>query len=80
MLDDDESKIVEQVEEGFKLLTVDPLSAAGYEDAKREDLEWKTRDPVGFKQDMEQMCRAMFADDWEIQYKAMLREEFPDER
>ena len=37
------------------------------------------KDPDGFKKDMEKMCKAMFGDNWEVEYNAMLREEFPEE-
>jgi hypothetical protein len=79
MSNSDDKKALEDLEKSFMLLTTDPLSQAAYEQRRAQDLRWKERDPEGYKKDMEKMCREMFGDGWQIQYEAMLREEFPEE-
>ena len=75
----DEKKALEELEKGFRLLVTDPVSEAAHEQLKKRDLEWKERDPEGYKKDMEKMCKKMFGDQWRIEYEAMLQEEFPEE-
>ena len=79
MSNTDEKKALEDLDKGFSLLVTDPVSEAAFEKKKAEDLEWKRTDPEGYKKDMEKMCRNMFGDDWQVEYDAMLREEFPEE-
>jgi hypothetical protein len=55
------------------------VAEAQYEERRKKEQEWKKRDPEGYKKDMEKLCRDMFGDRWEIEYKAMLKEEFPEE-
>lgn len=75
----DKDKISAEIDDAFNLMTVDALSQGRYERTKTQDREWKKNDPEGYKKDMEKMCRTMFGDGWEIEYEAMLREEFPEE-
>lgn len=75
----DDENYLDELDKGFRLLVTDPASEAAYEQIRTRDREWKTRDPEGFKKDMELMCREMFGDDWKKEYDAMVREEFPDE-
>jgi hypothetical protein len=75
----EEEKIRAELEKGFGLLTTDPMSEARQEELKARDKDWKKNDPDGYKKDMEKMCKAMFGDAWEVEYDAMLREEFPEE-
>ena len=79
MTQSDDEKILAELNKGFDMLTTDPASEARYEELKGRDEEWKKKDPDGFKKDMEKMCKAMFGDKWEVEYNAMLREEFPEE-
>jgi len=79
MSNSDEKKALEDLEKSFNLLTTDPVSEAAYDRSKGRDKEWKEKDPDGYKKDLENMCREMFGDKWEVEYKAMLREEFPEE-
>jgi hypothetical protein len=79
MTQSDDEKILAELDKGFDMLTTDPASEAHYEELKARDKEWKKKDPDGFKKDMEKMCKAMFGDNWEVEYNAMLREEFPEE-
>jgi len=75
----DQDKTITELDEAFNLITVDPLSQSYYEQTKARERDWKRTDPEGYKKDMEKMCRTMFGDQWEIEYEAMLREEFPEE-
>ena len=79
MTQSDDEKILAELNKGFDMLTTDPASEARYEELRGRDEEWKKKDPDGFKKDMEKMCKAMFGDKWEVEYNAMLREEFPEE-
>lgn len=74
-----EDKELAGLEEDFKLLAGDAKGQTAYEALKLGDKDWKKRDPEGYKQDMADMCKAMFGDNWEIEYRSMLREEFPEE-
>jgi hypothetical protein len=75
----DDEKALADLDNSFDLLRRDPLSQAQYETLKKNDVEWKRRDPVGYKKDLEKMCRGMCGDNWEAEYEALLREEFPEE-
>ena len=79
MSNTDDEKIRAELDKSFNLLTTDPLSEAEHEKLKARDREWKKDDPEAYKKDMENMCKAMFGNDWEMEYTAMLREEFPEE-
>jgi len=79
MAEHDEDRSIAEIDKAFNLMTVDPLSQAFHEKAKAKDRDWKNSAPEAYKKDMEKMCRTMFGDQWEIEYEAMLREEFPDE-
>lgn len=74
---DDEN--LSEIDEAFTLMNRNPGAEAAYKEANNRDKEWKARDPEGYKKDMENMCKQMFGDKWQIQYEAMLREEFPEE-
>lgn len=79
MSDYDEKKTIADLDKAFDLLTVDPLSEAQHQRMKLKDEDWKRTNPESYKQDMKKMCQEMFGDRWELEYDAMLREEFPDE-
>lgn len=74
-----DDKTMAELDEAFNLLTSTPKEQAEYEKHQAEQLNWKMTDPEGYKKDMEQMCRDMFGDKWEVEYQALLREEFPEE-
>ncbi len=74
-----DDKQMTDLDKAFSLLTTTPQEEAAHEKHQAEQLQWKLTDPVGYKQDMEKMCREMFGDEWEAEYEAMLREEFPEE-
>lgn len=76
---DRDDDILKDLDKSFNMLKTDPASEAAYETLKSKDLEWKLNDPDGYKKDMENMCKEMFGDKWEVEYKAMLAEEFPEE-
>ncbi len=76
---DRDDDILKDLDKSFNMLRTDPVSEAAYETQKQKDLEWKLNDPAGYKKDMEKMCKEMFGDKWEVEYKAMLAEEFPEE-
>ncbi len=67
------------LEEDFKLLMGDSKGQTAYEGLKLGDKEWKEKDPESYKRDMADMCKAMFGEKWEVEYQAMLLEEFPEE-
>lgn len=75
----EDDKALAELDKNFDLLTSDPRSEAAYEMMKKRDEEWKQRDPEGYKKDMENMCKDMCGENWEAEYQALLREEFPDE-
>jgi hypothetical protein len=79
MSDYDDKKVIADLDKSFDLLTTDPLAEAQYQNLKLKDEDWKRTNPDSYKEDMKNMCRAMFGDHWEIEYDAMLREEFPHE-
>ena len=68
-----------EIDEALNLVNRNPEAEAAYKQARNNDEEWKARDPEGYKKDMEHMCKQMFGDKWQIEYEAMLREEFPEE-
>jgi len=70
---------LDDLEESFHLLSNTSKSKVEYELVKRRDRLWKEKDPVAYKKDMEDMCKAMFGDGWEREYDLLLREEFPEE-
>lgn len=78
-MDDNEDKARQEIDRGFDLLLGNPQAEGAYEIMKNREREWKERDPVGYKKDMEDMCKEMFGERWEVEYQAMLREEFPEE-
>lgn len=74
-----EDKELAALEDDFSLLMGDSKKQTAHKELKLRDQEWKERDPEGYKKDMEDMCKAMFGEKWEIEYQAMAREEFPEE-
>jgi len=72
-------KTLEELDKDFDLLLTKPSSAVNVERMKRDSKEWKLKDPVGYKKDMENMCKEMLGDAWLAEYEALLREEFPEE-
>jgi hypothetical protein len=68
-----------EIEEAFTLMNRNPEAETAYKQARNNDEAWKARDPEGYKKDMEDMCKQMFGDKWQIEYEAMMREEFPEE-
>ncbi len=80
MSDNEDHKGLDEIEQAFQMMSAHSDKAGvAFEQLKRDDAEWKARDPEGYKKDMEEMCKSMFGDDWEAEYTAMLREEFPEE-
>jgi hypothetical protein len=79
MSDKQDKEIMADLDKSFDLLRTDPMSEAAYQETKNKDRQWKINDPVGYKKDMEEMCKAMFGDKWEREYQLMLKEEFPEE-
>jgi hypothetical protein len=75
----DVEKELAELEKSFAILGRDAKAAAGQEIQRVRDEEWKTRDPEGYKKDMEKMCKEMLGENWRPTYEAMLREEFPEE-
>jgi hypothetical protein len=73
-----DEKELAQLDEDFKLLLADAKGRAAHDGLKLRDKEWKEKDPESYKQDMADMCKAMFGERWEVEYKAMLLEEFPE--
>jgi hypothetical protein len=68
-----------EIDEALSLLNRKKGMEAACKEARDRDKEWKERDPEGYKKDMENMCKQMFGEKWQIEYEAMLREEFPEE-
>jgi hypothetical protein len=79
MSDYDDEKAIADLDKAFDLLTVDPAAEAQFQQMKKRDADWKRTNPDSYKEDMANMCRDMFGERWEIEYQAMLREEFPQE-
>ncbi len=79
MSDDTPDTSLDEINEAFQLMGRDPLTEFTRREFKQKEQEWKEQDPEGYKKDMEKMCREMFGDKWEVEYQAMLREEFPNE-
>lgn len=78
MANDDTINSMEELDKGFELLT-DPAGAIPeVEEARNRERDWKQNDPEGYKADMVKMCKEMFGDRWEVEYQAMLEEEFPE--
>jgi hypothetical protein len=74
-----DSKDLAELDKSFNLLAGNTKAGLEYEQLKLKDDVWKRTDPEGYKKDMEDMCKSMFGDTWEIEYAAMLREELPEE-
>jgi hypothetical protein len=78
MTESDYEKLAAEIDEGLKILG----QGSSMEVVRREFLSvkqtWKESDPESFKQDMEEMCKKIFGDQWEAEYQAMLKEEFPE--
>lgn len=68
-----------EIDEAINLLNRNRGMEAACKEARDRDKQWKERDPETYKKDMEKMCKQMFGDKWQIEYEAMLREEFPEE-
>lgn len=75
----DDDKELGELESTFDFLGARPGAMTATLDLRRQDLEWKNKDPDGYKKDLEEMCKAMCGDKWEDEYQALLLEEFPDE-
>ncbi|MEW6351420.1 MAG: hypothetical protein AB1646_20395 [Thermodesulfobacteriota bacterium] len=67
------------LEQSLNMLTRRGQCLEAFKEIKARDLEWKTTDPGAYKKDLEEMCRKIFGDQWEAQYRILLREEFPGE-
>ncbi len=80
MSDSDKKQSMEELDKAFDLLSKRPVTRTpGHTVALRDDKEWKLTDPEGYKKDMQAMCKEMFGDNWQVEYEAMLKEEFPEE-
>ncbi len=75
----DDDKTIGELDRSFEMLLTNPSAATNLERLKRDDKAWKQLDPVGYKKDMEDMCKAMFGEGWRVEYEALVREEFPEE-
>ncbi|MEW6140816.1 MAG: hypothetical protein AB1733_21560 [Thermodesulfobacteriota bacterium] len=74
----DEDRESADIDKSFQLLAAGSKIRVEQEERKIRDSAWKAADPEGYKKDMEHMCKEMFGDRWQVEYEAMLREEFPD--
>lgn len=77
-MEKDEDRASADIDKSFQLLAAGSKIRVEQEERKIRDSAWKAADPKGYKKDMEHMCKAMFGDRWQVEYQAMLREEFPD--
>jgi len=68
-----------EIDEAFTLMNRNRGVGAACKEARDRDKQWKERDPEGYKKDMKNMCKQMFGEKWQIEYEAMLREEFAEE-
>jgi len=75
----DQDNDLAEIDEAFGLINRNRAKEAASNEARGRDKKWKARDPEGYKKDMENMCKQMFGEKWQIEYEAMLREEFPEE-
>jgi len=75
----DQDNDLAEIDEAFGLINRNRAMEAACNEARGRDKKWKARDPEGYKKDMENMCKQMFGEKWQIEYEAMLREEFPEE-
>jgi hypothetical protein len=78
MTSSDEEKALAEIEEGLNLLGEKPTLEAARRDFFLAKEDWKTKDPEGYKKDMEEMCKKIFGDQWRVEYDLMLKEEFPE--
>ena len=78
MGNDDDGSFAD-LDKSFQLLSGNIEAGIQHEHQKMQDRLWKETDPEGYKKDMERMCKAMFGDNWQPEYEAMLKEEFPEE-
>lgn len=74
----DEDRGSSDIDKSFQLLAAGSKIRVEQEEHKIRDSAWKAADPEGYKKDMEHMCKEMFGDRWQVEYEAMVREEFPD--
>lgn len=79
MSDQENLKALEDLEKSFRILESSPEQEFAADMKRKRDEEWKRDDPDGYRKDLERMCKEMFGDTWEIEYQAMLREEFPEQ-
>ncbi|MBI5571302.1 MAG: hypothetical protein HY914_15265 [Desulfomonile tiedjei] len=75
----DDDKTIKELDKNFELLLTNASGAANLQRMKQDDRIWRVKDPIGYKKDMEDMCRAMFGEAWLVEYEALLRDEFPEE-
>ena len=68
-----------ELDEAFDLLGTPAQMKRAHEIVGRNDKEWKTSDPESYKKDMEEMCKAMFGENWQTEYELMVKEEFSEE-
>jgi hypothetical protein len=74
----DDEKLAAEIDEGLKILGQGSSIEVVRREFRSVKQKWKESDPDSFKQDMEEMCKKIFGDQWEGEYQAMLKEEFPD--
>lgn len=79
MSDDANLKALDDLEKSFRILDSSPEQEFASDMMRKRDEEWKRNDPEAYRKDLERMCKEMFGDNWEVEYQAMLREEFPEQ-
>ena len=79
MSNKDDDTGMKEIDEAFNLLGTPAQMKRVHEVVRRNDKEWKTKDPESYKKDMEEMCKAMFGKNWKAEYELMIKEEFPEE-
>jgi hypothetical protein len=71
---------IKELDEVFDLLGTPAQMRRVHEVVRPDDKEWKNKDPESYKKDMEEMCKAMFGENWKAEYELMIKEEFPEEQ
>jgi hypothetical protein len=74
-----DGKSFDDIDEGFRMLSEKTSLEASRRDFIEVKQDWKTKDPEGYKKDMEEMCKKIFGDQWQFEYELMLKEEFPED-
>ena len=75
----DDENISAEIDEALGMLGRPTSIEVARRDFTAAKQDWKTKDPESYKKDMEEMCRKIFGDNWEVEYQLMLKEEFPED-